>query len=88
MASFFWISSTDLALVIVNFALNGYFDWILFSAWKSKEQARPHISAAQFMSLASPSKNGKYQTTRQPEFFEEESASKDRSSFQSLQPGG
>ena len=45
VASFFWISSSDLSLIIINFALNGYFDWILYSVWKSPEVLQQHQSA-------------------------------------------
>ncbi len=36
VAGAYWISSQDLAFVIVNFSVNGYFDWILYSAWKTE----------------------------------------------------
>lgn len=89
VASLFWISSSDLVLVIVNFALNGYFDWILYSVWKQKEAARPNLPPIQFMSLgSSPHQSSKYRAPKQLPVLDEENAAKAAHSFDRLEHRG
>ena len=45
VASGYWLSPIDLAVVIVNSGMNGYFDWILYSVWRTdfSQPERPRV---------------------------------------------
>ena len=36
----YWISTVHLSLILVNFSMNGYLDWVLYSLWKSPSAAQ------------------------------------------------